>query len=114
MLFRSEEIVDIVDQMVNDKQKRSIVDRADTDFSFLTKRGYRHRVNVYFQRGSTAIAIRLLRNDIPTLEDLFMPPIMADFAMRPRGLVLPLIWYIVAGSIYGCFIAWHYKGIYLI
>lgn len=87
-LMDEEEIVDIVDQMVNDKQKRSIVDRADTDFSFLTKRGYRHRVNVYFQRGSTAIAIRLLRNDIPTLEDLFMPPIMADFAMRPRGLVL--------------------------
>ena len=35
-----------------------------------------------------AIAIRLLRNDIPTLDDLFMPPVMAEFAMRPRGLVL--------------------------
>ena len=45
-----EAIVDLVDQMVTDKQKRSIVNRVDTDFSFLTRRGYRHRVNVYFQR----------------------------------------------------------------
>jgi twitching motility protein PilT len=54
----------------------------------MTPRGFRHRVNVYFQRNAHAIAIRLLRNDIPTLDDLFMPPVMADFAMRPRGLVL--------------------------
>ena len=43
---------------------------------------------MFFQRGFTAIAIRLLRNDIPTLEDLFLPPILGEFAMRPRGLVL--------------------------
>jgi len=83
-----EEIVEIVDQMVEGKLKQSVVSGNDTDFSFMTKRGYRHRVNVYFQRGNTAIAIRLLRNDIPTLEDLLMPSTMADFAMRPRGLVL--------------------------
>ena len=41
-----------------------------------------------FIRGNTAIAIRLLRNDIPTLEDLDLPPILGDFAMCPRGLVL--------------------------
>ena len=39
-------------------------------------------------KGVAPIAIRLLRNDIPTLEELLLPPIMADFAMRPRGLVL--------------------------
>jgi len=54
----------------------------------MTRSGYRHRVNVFFQRGHTAIAIRLLRNDIPTLEDLYLPPILGEFAMRPRGLVL--------------------------
>lgn len=83
-----EEILSIVNQMTNEAQARSIAQHRDTDFSFTTRSGYRHRVNVYFQRGNTAIAIRLLRNDIPTLEDLMLPPILADFAMRPRGLVL--------------------------
>lgn len=81
-------IMDVVDQMTTPEQKKSINQHIDTDFSYTTKLGYRHRVNVYRQRNKTAIAIRLLRNDIPTLEDLMLPPIMADFAMRPRGLVL--------------------------
>ena len=83
-----EEILDIVNQMTNEAQQTQINNHIDTDFSFQTKSGYRHRVNVYFQKGKPAIAIRLLRNDIPTLEDLMLPPILADFAMRPRGLVL--------------------------
>ena len=83
-----EEILNIVNQMTNEAQARSVAEHKDTDFSFTTRSGYRHRVNIYFQRGNTAIAIRLLRNDIPTLEDLGLPPILADFAMRPRGLVL--------------------------
>ena len=83
-----EGIMDIANQMTNEQQMASIRMHKDTDFSFQSSSGYRHRVNVYFQRGKTAIAIRLLRNDIPTLEDLSLPPVLADFAMRPRGLVL--------------------------
>ncbi len=83
-----ETIMDIANQMTNEAQMSSIRMHKDTDFSFQSSSGYRHRVNVYFQRGKTAIAIRLLRNDIPTLEDLSLPPVLADFAMRPRGLVL--------------------------
>jgi twitching motility protein PilT len=81
-------IVDIVHQMCTPEQIAKIERRQDTDFSYMTPRGFRHRVNVYFQRTDTAIAIRLLRNDIPTLEDLLMPPVMGEFAMRPRGLIL--------------------------
>ncbi len=83
-----ETIMDIANQMTNEMQMSSIRMHKDTDFSFQSSAGYRHRVNVYFQRGKTAIAIRLLRNDIPTLDDLQLPPVLADFAMRPRGLVL--------------------------
>ena len=86
--MNEEGILEIVEQMTNEQQRRSIAQHKDTDFSFTTRSGYRHRVNVFFQRGLTAIAIRLLRNDIPTLEDLFLPPILGEFAMRPRGLVL--------------------------
>ena len=82
------DILKICEDMCTDKQRQSIKDHIDTDFTFVSTRGFRHRVNVYFQKGKPAIAIRLLRNDIPTLEDLGLPPILADFAMRPRGLVL--------------------------
>ena len=81
-------IMDVMKQMTNDAQKASIAQSIDTDFSYVTESGFRHRVNIYFQRGNTAIAIRLLRNDIPTLEELKLPDILSDFCMRPRGLVL--------------------------
>ncbi len=82
------EIQQICDDMCSDKQRQQIKDHIDTDFTFVSTRGFRHRVNVYRQRGNTAIAIRLLRNDIPTLADLDLPPVLGEFAMRPRGLVL--------------------------
>lgn len=87
-LLDEETIMDVAEQIIPDNLKQRLYQHLDCDFSFTTKRGYRHRVNVFRQRDKTGIAIRLLRNDIPTLEDLFLPPILADFAMRPRGLVL--------------------------
>ena len=82
------DIMKICESMCNDKQRQQIKDHIDTDFTYVSTRGFRHRVNVYRQRGNTAIAFRLLRNDIPTLTDLDLPPVLAEFSMRPRGLVL--------------------------
>jgi twitching motility protein PilT len=81
-------IMKIVEQMTSGRNLENIKNKVDTDFSYVTRRGYRHRVNIYHQKGNTAIAIRLLRNDIPSLADLDLPPILGEFAMRPRGLIL--------------------------
>lgn len=82
------EIVNICKDICNERQMQSVKDHIDTDLTYVSTRGFRHRVNIYRQRGNTAIAFRLLRNDIPTLTDLNLPPVLAEFAMRPRGLVL--------------------------
>lgn len=82
------EILRICEKIAPDKHKKLIKEQLDADFTYVSARGYRHRVNVYRQRGNTAIALRLLRGDIPTLSDLQLPKILADFAGRPRGLVL--------------------------
>ena len=65
-------IVNIINQITSMKHKASIQKGLDTDFSYVSASGHRHRVNVYRQRGYHAIAMRLLR----------------EFALRPRGLVL--------------------------
>ncbi len=86
--LKNEDIIEVMKQITNEEQRASIENNIDTDFSYVTESGFRNRVNVYFQRGNVAIAIRLLRNDIPTLEDLKLPQILSTFCMRPRGLVL--------------------------
>ncbi len=48
----------------------------------------RFRVNVYRQRGETAMVVRFLRSRIPDLEELGLPGRLRDLAMAVRGLVL--------------------------
>src|SRR5207244_11660707 len=48
----------------------------------------RFRVYVYFQRSAVGAAFRLIPFDVVPLETLGLPPVLAEFANRPRGLVL--------------------------
>src|SRR5690606_10117454 len=48
----------------------------------------RFRVNVFQQRGETAMVIRAIRSDIPSIEELQLPQVLKDIIMAPRGLVL--------------------------
>lgn len=67
--------------------KRSI------DFAYETCKGHRFRVNAFYQKGKPAVALRVLSNIVPTIEELFgiFPNVAAkiyDFAQLPHGLIL--------------------------
>ncbi len=62
--------------------------KADVDFGYQTPDGERQRVNIFRQRGTTAIAIRLLQSGVPTIEQLRLPGIFTEISDKPRGLVL--------------------------
>lgn len=81
-------MAEILSQIAGKKQLETIAQKIDCDFSYISFSGHRYRVNVYRQKGENAIAMRLLRNQIPTFEELMLPEVLADFSMRPRGLVL--------------------------
>ncbi len=48
----------------------------------------RFRFNIYMQRGDVALVARYITADIPTLDQLLLPPILKDLALLKRGLVL--------------------------
>jgi len=48
----------------------------------------RFRINLHRERGHAAVAIRALPNRVPKLEELHLPPSVANLAHLPRGLVL--------------------------
>jgi twitching motility protein PilT len=74
--------------MLTEYQSEELLNGKDLDFSFEGEGGLRYRVNVYHQMGELAAAIRILRNDIPTLEDLLLPEAIRKLAEQPRGIVL--------------------------
>ena len=60
----------------------------ELDFGYNVPGVGRIRCNAAQQRGSISLAIRLLPPKIPTLEELELPSICRELAMRPRGLVV--------------------------
>jgi twitching motility protein PilT len=60
----------------------------EADFGYTMPGVGRFRVNVFRQRGMVGLAIRRVRSDVPTIEELLLPPVIAELAESSRGLVL--------------------------
>ncbi|GAB1476737.1 type IV pilus twitching motility protein PilT [Bacillota bacterium] len=74
--------------MMNGDQIKTYEENGEVDFAWSLPQISRYRVNVYRQRGSCAIALRMISNEIPTFEEMQLPEILKDLALKPRGLVL--------------------------
>jgi len=64
------------------------MEMGEFDISFSLAGLGRFRVNVYKQRGSHAIAIRVVGQKIPSLKELSMPHALKELCEEQRGLVL--------------------------
>lgn len=80
--------MEIVTQIMNPTQKEKFEEKGEYDFSFSIPELGRYRVNVYRQRGSVAMAFRLVGTRIPAPEELGVPESVIDLYERKRGLVL--------------------------
>ncbi len=69
-------------------QQNELQHRRSLDFSFVRKSIGRFRANFHYQRNSLAAAIRVLPEQVPTLENLHLPTGLAHLAERRQGLVL--------------------------
>ncbi len=85
----SEEVVEgLVFAMLDEDQKQILLKDKEFDFSFAFGDLGRFRVNAFHERGNLAAALRLIPNEILTVEQLGLPAVMNKFAQYPRGLVL--------------------------
>ena len=83
-----EETKRLVYSLLADRQKAQFERELELDISFEVQGAGRFRVNVHQQRGSVEAAFRLVPSRVPTLEELGLPPVAADLARKPNGLVL--------------------------
>lgn len=58
------------------------------DFSFSWREHARIRGNAFTQRGLTAVALRMIPRTVPTPDELGLPPVLRELAMRHQGLIL--------------------------
>src|SRR5271165_1885340 len=79
---------EIVYSILSDAQRQRFENNWQIDFAYQIPGKGRFRVNAYLQRSAVGAAFRLIPFEVVPLENLGLPPVVADFASKPRGLVL--------------------------
>jgi len=86
--LRPEDLKALAEQIMTPKQVKEFAEHKEADFAIGVPGIGRFRVNVYQQRGTIAYAMRSVPYQVRTIEELNLPPVLGEIALRPRGLVL--------------------------
>jgi twitching motility protein PilT len=86
--LQPEDTLGMVKQLLTEKQWHRLEKKGELDFSISRTGLGRFRINAYRQRGSYGLAIRALAVRIPSMEELKLPMILKELAMKQRGLIL--------------------------
>ena len=84
----TEEMDAFLKEILTPSQRDTLIRDKELDLA-LTVPGYgRTRVNAFYQRGTSALAIRAIKTQIPTFTELMLPSVMEQIANFRRGLIL--------------------------
>ncbi len=87
--FTAEEVRSTLAPSLTPKQIEDLGALRDVDFSIEVKsESLRFRANVFYQLPGMSAVFRIIKDRIPVLEDLGLPPIVHTFAELKNGLVL--------------------------
>ena len=78
----------IANELMNEDQRENFTTNMEMNFSFRMRDVGNFRVNVFRQRGQPSVVIRRISSEIPTVEELHLPPVLRELIMERRGLIL--------------------------
>jgi len=78
----------MVRSIMNDKQIKEFDATKECNFAIAPQGIGRFRVSAFIQQGYVGAVLRTITTEIPTLEDLELPPILKDVVMNKRGIVI--------------------------
>jgi len=84
-----DEMKELVFKITNQRQRELLATLEDVDFAYETTGETRIRANIYHQRNNFALALRILKNYVPSMEELGLPEeTLQKLCMRKSGLIL--------------------------
>jgi twitching motility protein PilT len=79
---------EVIYSILTSDQRQRLETNWQLDFAYGVPGRARFRVNAYFQRAALGAAFRLIPFEVTPIDELGLPPVVHDFARKPRGLVL--------------------------
>src|SRR6056297_1196672 len=83
-----DDLEELAKDMLSDSLYKDFKEKGEVDFSYSVPGVTRFRVNIYRQRGSVGIALRVIPQDVPTVDELGYPTVLKKLALMRMGLVL--------------------------
>lgn len=83
-----EDTLNLVKQALDEKRLNKLNEDGEIDFSYSIPSVGRFRVNVFKQRGTYAMVLRIIPLEIPLMNELGIPPVVNELSRLPRGLIL--------------------------
>ncbi len=84
----SAQVNTLAQEITTKSQYQHLLEERSLDFTYVLDEKSRFRVNFFFQMDGLSAVYRVIPIDIPTLEELKLPEVIASFAQMQRGLVL--------------------------
>ena len=78
----------IAAELMTPEQANAFEATKEMNLSFGVPKLGNFRINLFQQRASVSIVIRYILGNIPALDSLLLPPVLADLVMEKRGLIL--------------------------
>ena len=78
----------LVHSLMTEAERAEFRTSKECNFAIALPNVSRFRVNALVQRGSAALVVRIIPNEIPSFEDLKLPSVMRQIALTKRGLVI--------------------------
>jgi twitching motility protein PilT len=78
----------VIEKIIPVHARKRLDEEREADFSYYEPGIGRFRTNVFQQRGTFAFAMRYVKTQVPSFEELGLLPVLKDIARSPRGIVL--------------------------
>jgi twitching motility protein PilT len=78
----------LVSQITNEYQRDKLAQDLDLDLAYSLEGFGRFRGSIFQQRGSLAIALRIIPLEVKSISELLLPKVLEKIALEQRGLVL--------------------------
>jgi len=87
-ILSEDDTKELSDVIMSEENKKELIEKGQVDFSYNFDDKARFRVNVFFQKGMTSVAMRFVTSKIRDLEELSLPARLYDFMKYTQGLLL--------------------------
>ncbi len=84
----AEDTAKIVMTTMTKTQWQKFKTELELNYSIVARNGSRFRVNAYHEQGRVGMVLRQITTEVPTIENMLLPPVLNELVMKKRGLII--------------------------